>query len=233
LIVDVDPPRRQAFVHWAARGPGFVLAAGMAAFAAFSAFLPDYSRSLGLSGSGALFALYSGVCLVLRIAFARLPERLGPRVSVTTAFVALGAGMALLAAVAATWALFAAAALVGVGMAFMYPSLMALTVTRAPEAERPRAIASFTMFFEIGTAVGGLALGAIADAFGKRSGFAVAVSMCVVGAWALLARVVPPAAPGRSFFEPPVPALDTPGRSVPETVAAGGGTTTYVASCGD
>ena len=163
-------------------GPGVVLAFGMAAFAVFAAFLPDHARSLGLSGSGGLFAVYSAVCLVLRVGGARLPERLGPRVSVTTAFTMLGLGLALLAAITEPWALWIAAACVGVGMAFMYPSLMAFTVNRAPEAERPRAIASFTMFFEVGTAVGGLALGALADVLGKRAGFAAAVgAVCARG----------------------------------------------------
>ena len=73
---------------------------GMAAFAVFPAFLPDYSRSLGLSGSGGLFAVYSAVCLVLRVVGAKLPERLGPRTSVTFAFCAARASaLALLAAV--------------------------------------------------------------------------------------------------------------------------------------
>ena len=62
-----------------ALGPGLVLASGIAAFSVFSAFLPEYSRQLGFSGSGALFAAYSVVCLVLRLVGARLPERLGPR----------------------------------------------------------------------------------------------------------------------------------------------------------
>jgi MFS family permease len=182
---------RAGWLHPAAVGPGVVLASGMAAFAVFSAFLPDHARTLGLSGSGGLFAVYSAVCLVLRIGGARLPERLGPRVAVTTAFTMLGIGMALLAAVNESWALWIAAACVGVGMAFMYPSLMAFTVNRTPEAERPQAIGSFTMFFEAGTAVGGLALGALADVFGKRSGFAAAVGLCLVGLWLLRVVVIP------------------------------------------
>jgi MFS family permease len=113
---------------------------------------------------------------------------------VTFAFCLLGVALALLAAIAETWALWAAAALIGTGMAFMYPSLMALTVDRASDADRPRAISSFTMFFEVGTAVGGLALGAIADSFGKRTGFAMAVAMCGVGLWMLWTRVLPSAA---------------------------------------
>ena len=124
-------------IHPAAIGPGLVLASGIAAFAVFSAFLPDHARSVGLGGSGGLFAAYSVVCLVLRIAGAKLPERLGARRSVTIAFVALAAALAGLAAFPEVWALWAAAVVIGVGTAFMYPSLMALAVNRVDEADRP------------------------------------------------------------------------------------------------
>jgi MFS family permease len=189
--IDLDGTGRSSFVHPAALATGLVLAVGMAAYSTFSAFLPDHARSLGLSGSGGLFALYSAVCLALRLAGARLPERLGPRLSVTVAFGVLGIGLALLAAVPQVWALWAAAACVGVGMAFMYPSLMAETISRAADEDRPRAISSFTMFFEVGTAVGGLLLGVFADVAGKRSGFAVAVVLCVAGVWLLRTVVLP------------------------------------------
>jgi MFS family permease len=222
-LVSITVPRRMAFapatdavprsggrwLHPDAVGPGVVLATGVAAFAVFSAFLPDYARSLGLSGSGGLFAVYSAVCLLLRIAGARLPERLGPRVSVTTAFTMLGLGLALLAAIAEPWALWVAAACVGVGMAFMYPSLMAFTVNRTSDVERPRAIASFTMFFEAGTAAGGLALGALAEVLGKRAGFTAAVGLCVIGAWILRTIVIPASSRDRREPIPVVAPLAT------------------------
>ena len=50
---------------------------------------PSTPASSGSAGSGGLFAAYSVVCLVLRIAGARLPERLGARRSVTIAFATL------------------------------------------------------------------------------------------------------------------------------------------------
>ncbi len=148
--------------------------------------------------------MYSAVCLVVRVAGARLPERLGPRVAVTTAFTMLGLGMALLAAIPEQWALWVAAVCVGIGAAFMYPSLIAFTVNRTPERERPRSIASFTMFFELGTAAGGLALGALAEWYGKRAAFTAAVGLCVLGAWLLRTVVIPASSRGRGE---PLPAI--------------------------
>jgi MFS family permease len=76
-------------------------------------------------------------------------------------------------------------------MAFMYPSLMALTVNRVDDRERPLAISSFTMFFEIGTVAGGIALGTVAELLGKRSAFGAAVVVCAFGLWVLRAHVAP------------------------------------------
>jgi len=191
------PGGRRALLHPAALGPGLVLAAGIGAFAVFSAFVPEHSRSVGLPGSGGLFAVYSVVCLVLRLTGARLPERLGPRRSVTIALCSTATSLSLLAAVPRPWALWAAAALIGVGQAFLYPSLMALTVNRVGERERAVALGSFTMFFDVGTVAGGLALGAVAEQFGKRAAFAGGVALAACGIWLLWTRVTA-AGPARS-----------------------------------
>ncbi len=179
------------WVHPAAVGPGLVLGAGVAAFAAFGAFIPDYSREVGLPNSGGLFALYSAIVLVLRITGARLPEVLGTRRAVTIALSSVGIGLVVLAAFATTWSLWLAAAIFGVGNAFLYPSLMATTVDRVDEHERARALSAFTMFFEIGTAVGGLALGALAEGVGKRGAFLAGVIATVFGLWVLRTKVAP------------------------------------------
>jgi len=179
------------WIHPAAVGPGLVLGAGVAAFAAFAAFIPDYAREVGLANSGGLFAVYSAVVLILRIGGARLPEQLGPRLSVTIALSSIGIGLVVLAAFATTWSLWLSAAILGLGNAFLYPSLMATTVDRVGEHERARALSSFTMFFELGTAVGGLALGALAEGVGKRGAFLAGVVVTVFGLWVLRTRVAP------------------------------------------
>ena len=92
-------------------------------------------------------------------------------------------------------------------MAFMYPSLMALTVNRVDDRERPAAISSFTMFFEIGTVSGGLLLGVVAELAGKRASFAAAVVVCVAGLWLLRTRVAPADRPGPGANAGPRPRL--------------------------
>jgi MFS family permease len=183
---------RPRFLHPAALWPGVVLGSGIAGFAVFSAFLPEYSRSVGLGGAGGLFFVYSMVTLLLRLVGARVPERLGARRSVTIALVLLAVGLALPAVVPSAGGLWAAAAVVGVGMAFMYPSLMALVVNRVDERERASALSSFTMFFEVGTVVGGLVLGTAGELLGKPAGFVGGSVMCLVGLVVMWTRVADP-----------------------------------------
>jgi len=187
------PPRRgiARIMHPAAIGPGFVLASGIAGFAVFTAFLPDHARDVGLAGSGRIFAAYSVVCLLLRFVAARWLERLGTRRAVSIAFTTLAAALGGLALVPQPWMLWVGAVLVGVASAFLYPSLMALTVNRASERERPMAISSFTMFFEVGNISGGVVFGVIAELASKRVAFGSAVGLCAIGMWVLLTWVVP------------------------------------------
>ena len=186
---------RRRIIHPAAVMPGVVLASGVAAFSTFGAFIPDYPREVGLATSGGLFAAYSLTSVLVRVFGATLPERLGPRRAVTIALGTLGLGLTVLAVVPTVAALWAAAVFVGIGMAFNYPSLLALTVNRASDSDRAWAISSFTMFFEVGSVVGGLVIGGFAQAVGKQTGFFGGVACCVLGLYLLRFRLVPAGSP--------------------------------------
>lgn len=186
---------RRRIMHPAAVMPGVVLAAGVAAFSTFGAFIPEYSRDVGLATSGGLFAAYSLTSLVVRIFGATLPERLGPRRAVTIALGSLGVGLSILAIVPTVPALWAASVFVGFGMAFNYPSLLALTVNRVSDSDRAWAISSFTMFFEVGSVFGGLVIGSFAQVVGKQFGFYGGVACCVLGLFLLRVKLVPAGSP--------------------------------------
>jgi MFS family permease len=194
-VSSTEAPIKRTLIHPAAILPGLVLASAIAGFAAFSAFLPEYAREVGLATSGGLFALYSVVSLSLRIFGARLPERLGPRRAVTIALSSILIGLLVLSLFPMVWALWVAAVFVGIGMALNYPSLFALTVNKASDRDRAWAISSFTMFFEIGTAAGGLAIGAFAQVVGKQIGFLGGVAFCLIGLWMLRVKLVPAGSP--------------------------------------
>jgi MFS family permease len=181
--------------HRAALVPGSVLALGIGGFATFTAFVPTHTDDLGMSGASGVFLVYSVVCLVLRIAGARLPERLGLARAAGTAFVLLAAGLLLTAAVDSPAGLYAGTVVIGVGMALMYPALMAFTINLVPETERTSVVSTFTMFFEIGTAGGGLLLGSLAEATGggPRTAF-LAGSVTALAGLAVLRRVLLPRA---------------------------------------
>ena len=59
--------RKVSWFHKRSLLPGAILAVGMAAWTAFTSFVPTFSKSIGLSGSAQFFALYSILCLFLRL----------------------------------------------------------------------------------------------------------------------------------------------------------------------
>jgi MFS family permease len=190
--------------------PGLVLASGVAAFSTFGAFIPEYSRSVGLATSGGLFAVYSLTSVLVRIFGATLPERLGPRRAVTIALGNVLLGLSILAAFPTVPALWIASVFVGLGMAFNYPSLLALTVNRVSDSDRAWAISSFTMFFEVGSVFGGLVIGAFAQVVGKQTGFLGGVACCLVGLWLLRSRLVPAGSPDAGPAAPAAPSRLAP-----------------------
>jgi len=202
------PDGKRPLIHPVALLPGLVLACSVAGFAAFSSFIPDYSRDVGLSESGGLFAVYALVSLVVRVIGARWPEQLGPRRAVTIGMGNILVSLSILAFVPTTGALWVAAAVMGVGVAFNYPSLMALTINRASDRDRAMAVSSFTMFFEVGSAIGGLVIGAFAQMVGKQIGFLGGVAFCAIGIWLLRTKVVPAGSPDAGPIRVPVGRID-------------------------
>ncbi|MEZ5223738.1 MAG: MFS transporter [Ilumatobacteraceae bacterium] len=180
-----SPAAAPTYVMRTAVWPGVVLAFGMIGVATFVAFLPAQARDVGLADAGLVFVTYSGVCLFVRLAAARLPERFGLERAASVSLIGSALAFLLLAAVQKPIGLFGGAALVAIGVSFLYPSLMAITINRVHPDKRLAAVSTLTLFFDVGSAVGGLTLGAVAQSTSKAAGFGVA-SLCSVAGLALL-----------------------------------------------
>ena len=190
LAVPETRPRRAApvtaggrgrLVHSAAVVPGLVLVLSMIGFAGMTAFAPLYARELGLSGAGPLFAVYAAIVITTRLVGRRIPDVVGPKRTATAAM-ALGAtGLAMIAAWQVPAGLYAGTVVLALGHSFVFPALMMAVVSDAPEAERSSAVGSFTACADLGYAVGAVSLGAVAEATGYSSVFAVAAVLVALG----------------------------------------------------
>ena len=187
---DLSDERRPRF-NRAAIPTGLVLAFGIGGVVTFNAFMPDYSVTVGLDGSKWVFATFAGVCLVIRVVGATLPDRIGHARAVAIALALMAAGLAMLYIWPYPLGVFISTVIIGIGVSFNYPGLMAMTVDSVPERERVRAISTFTMFFEIGTATGAVLFGIMADLTSKRTAFLGGAVYCAIGLIVLWKVAVP------------------------------------------
>lgn len=180
---------RSRWFHPKALVPGTLMALGIAAWTSFNAFVPTYAKELGLGGSAGFFTFYSIVCLVIRLFGARLPETIGLQRSVGAALASILVAVCAVAAMGNGPGIWIGTLFFAIGASFLYPSLLALAVRDATEAERVEVVASFTMFFEVGGVLGGLGLGAVGQVWGKRSIFVVAAVFAIAGLMVLMDNV--------------------------------------------
>ena len=141
-----------------------MLAFGVGGFVTFNAFMPDYSVTVGLDGSKWVFATYAGVCLLIRVVGATVPDRIGHARAVSIAMSLMATGLAMLFVWPHPLGVFISTVIIGIGISFNYPVAHGHDGRmQFPSANEVRAISTFTMFFEIGTATGALMFGILAD----------------------------------------------------------------------
>ncbi|MBA3349739.1 MAG: MFS transporter [Actinobacteria bacterium] len=173
-------------IHPAGLIPGAILGSIICGLAGFDSFVPLYALQLGLSGSGAIFLLFSGIVLTIRSVGARLPDRLGHHNVARVGLVSTAAGLVLISAWGTTAGLFAGTAIFAIGHALSFPALMSLAVSAAPPAERSAVIGTFTAWFDLAFGSGAIGLGIVASAFGYRGSFATAALIAAAGFLLLL-----------------------------------------------
>jgi MFS family permease len=121
------------------------------------------------------------IVLIVRIAGAKLPDRLGSRRAGTLALAGGAGGMAIMAAWSSIAGLFVATAVFAAGMSLLYPAILLLALNRAPDTERASVVGTVSSFFDLSQGVGALALGGVAELGGYRSAFGVAGAVAIVG----------------------------------------------------
>ncbi len=153
--------------------PGLAQMCAGLGYSCVVAFLPSYSREIGIGSSGALFFTYACSALLVRVFSGRLADRFGYVAVAIPGLAVFACGHLVMALARATWQPFAAIALLGIGFGAVFPALTALAVARAPDEQRGQVLGVFLSFNDLGNAIAGPAVGAIADAAGFRWGYGV------------------------------------------------------------
>jgi MFS family permease len=172
---------RPRLVHPAGLFPGLVILLGMAGMAYYLSFLPLYVRTIGLDGATLPLAEYGLIVVVLRLAGARLPDRLGAVVLSGSALAASAVGLWILAALPSLTGLIVGTALFAIGVAFIGPTLLSFAVSRVPPEERGTLVGTATLFLDGAFGIAPVVLGAVAEAGGYGLGFVAAGLASAVG----------------------------------------------------
>ena len=130
--------------------------------------LPIYYAAAGLSVGeiGALAAIYPAVWGLVQLGTGALSDRIGRKGLIVGGMLLQAFALAVLAASRGFAAWAGAAALLGVGTAMVYPTLLAVIGDVAHPAWRASAVGIYRLWRDAGFAIGALIAGLIADAWG-------------------------------------------------------------------
>jgi len=143
---------------------------------------PLYFARHGLTPAaiGAVVAAYTGTWAVLQVYTGGLTDRIGRKWPIAGGMWLAAGGIAIVAATGLLiwWVL--GSVLMGIGMALLYPTLLAAVSDVARPRWRATALGVYRLWRDSGYAFGGLAIGGVADAFGLLAGFWFAAAIMAI-----------------------------------------------------
>ncbi len=135
--------------------------------------LPLFFVRHGLSpaSAGLLVGLYTGTWAVLQLVTGDLSDRIGRKWPIVGGMWLAALGICIIGGTAGIPLWSAGAVVMGVGMALLYPTLLAAISHVAHPSWRATSLGVYRMWRDSGYAFGALAIGVIADRFGLLDGF--------------------------------------------------------------
>jgi MFS family permease len=142
--------------------------------------VPLYLAGHGASGTqiGVVAAVYPGLWGVLQLATGWLSDLLGRKPLIVLGMLVQAAALGLLVAAAGAFApALAAAALLGIGTALVYPTLIAAVSDVVEPRDRAAAVGVYRFWRDAGFVVGALVAGFVADALGSAAAIALVAAL--------------------------------------------------------
>ena len=141
------------------------------------------SEGLAVERIGLIIGVYGFTWGFLQLGTGVMTDRIGRKWPIVAGLFLCGAGVWSTVAVSGLGMWIVTAAAIGVGMALLYPSLLAAVADNSHPSWRGTSLGVYRMWRDSGYAFGALLIGLVSDAFGFKSGFYfTAVVMFVSGA---------------------------------------------------
>jgi MFS family permease len=133
--------------------------------------VPLYLAAHGASPArvGVVAATYPAVWGVGQLGTGALSDRIGRRLPIVTGMLVQAGALGLLAVSGRFWPALAAAVLLGIGTALVYPTLIAAVSDAVRPSERARAVGSYRFWRDSGLVLGALVVGVVADTLGSET----------------------------------------------------------------
>lgn len=158
------------------------------------AFLPLYARSLGIGNIGLFYVLAGITSIVVRPVLGRKSDAMGRGPAIAVGLGAQLVGLLFIIAAHNLPVILVGGVFVAVGNSMIGATTTALAMDLANPRSRGRAMATFSVSFQIGVGIGAIIAGALADLVGLRGMYAGSIAITLAGfgllvtAWRSLPR---------------------------------------------
>ena len=179
-------------IHTGVLGSSAGLFTGVAAMAGFLAFVAIYARNdLAMAGAGPVLLVFGLVVVGCRILFAKLPDRVPPFRLASAALALIAVGMAVVGLLTTGAGLYAGAALMALGVAFVTPAFFAAIARGLDPSERGAAFGTVSIFLDLAFGGGPVLLGLIVGAADIPTAFLLGALVPAAGAVATAMAALP------------------------------------------
>ena len=151
-------------------------------------FLKPFAETVGLTNVSFFFTTYSSVAVLIRIFGARLPQRLGEKIVLSTSFGCLAAGVLMIVHLPTTWGLMLTGMLCGIGHGYGFPILSSIIIEDADAETRGSVVTFYTLLFDVGFLIGAPLWGLLVAIGGYNVMFLAATVVIVGGILLVLQR---------------------------------------------
>jgi MFS family permease len=154
------------------------------------------AAGLDVARIGILSFIYPAVWGLLQVWTGALSDRWGRKPLIVGGMLVQGGALAAIAVVRGFWPWVGAAALLGVGTAMVYPTLLAAVGDVAPPHWRGSAVGVYRLWRDSGYAVGALVAGALADLFGMSWAIGAVAGLTFLSGLLVVVRMPDTHSPG-------------------------------------